>query len=382
MKRSPYPVVLLLFGLLLWAGCDESDMIGHGPVSPESPFSALNSGKADGSGQVTVMTRNIYIGADVDVILAAQNPDDVPILAAEAFQTLLATNFHERAAALADEIASKKPHLIGLQEVTTIRLQSPGDMVYGGTTPASTVLYDYLEILLDALSARGLSYTAVAVVQNFDVEIPMIVSFDPLAFDDVRATDYDVILARNDVQTSNAVAAHYQAELPVVDLGLTIPRGYVAVDAVIKNRSYRFVNTHLESFSELIRYAQAEELLSVLASETKSVILAGDFNAPASGEPTYQFIVNQGYHDAWTSNLVGNQGTGYTSLMAPDLRNETPTLFERIDFIFVRTSAGNGTHEIGPVQAWVVGDELKDRTVSGLWPSDHAGVIAQLHIPN
>ncbi len=374
MKRSLFP---LLFGLILLAACTEPEITGP---PPESSFLSLNKDHAGGLGQITVMTRNIYIGADVDVILAAEDPNDVPLLTAQAFQTLLATDFHERAVALAAEIVAKKPHLIGLQEVTTIRIQSPGDFVVGGTTPATTVLFNYLDILLDAISARGSYYKVVAVVQNFDVEVPMLVSVDPLAFDDIRATDFDVILAREDVETSNTVADNFHAELPVAQLGITIPRGYVAADVRIQNRTYRFVNTHLESFSELVRFAQAQELLSLLASETKPVIMAGDFNTPASDGSTYQFILSQGYQDAWVSNLIGNQGTGNTSLMAPDLRNEVPTLFERIDFIFVRTSGNVGRHPIGPVQAWVVGDELKDRTPSGLWPSDHAGVIAQLHV--
>lgn len=373
MKRSL--VVTLLLGLLLMA-CSESNLTGPAPMPPESAMSLLSKVAAD-AGQLTVMTRNIYVGTNLDIILAAQDPNDIPILAAEAFQTLLATNFYERADALADEIQARKPHLIGLQEVTTIRIQSPGDMVLGGTAPATTVVFDYLEILQDALSRQGLHYDVIATVQNFDVEVPMIVSVDPLAFDDVRATDFNVILARHDVRTSNVVSAKFQAELPLEDLGLSIPNGFTAADAIVNNRVYRFVNTHLESYSEVVRMAQAEELASILAGENKPVVLVGDFNSTAPNGSAYHYMLSQGYRDAWISNQVGNQGDGNTSLMAADLRNTAPTLFERIDFIFVRTSGS----DIGPVQAWVVGNDPKDRTASGLWPSDHAGVVAQLHLP-
>lgn len=380
MKRSPFFTTVLLAGLLLMVACNESDLTGPGPLPPGSSES-LNGLDKSGLGQITVMTRNVYVGTNLDIILGAEDPNDIPILAAEAFQMLLATNFPERAEALADEIAAKKPHLIGLQEVTTIRIQSPGDMVVGGTIPASTVMLDYLQILNDAIARRGLQYDVVGIVQNFDVEVPMITGFNPLSFDDVRATDFNVVLARHDVRTSNTVAANFQAELPLEDLGLSIPNGYIATDATVKGRTYRFVNTHLESFSELVRYAQAEELVSVFDEEQKPIILVGDFNSPASDGPTYQFVTSQGYQDAWLSNLIGNQGAGNTSLMEPDLRNETSTLFERIDFIFVRTRGSVGNHAIGPVQAWVVGDKPADRTISGLWPSDHAGVVAQLHVP-
>ena len=55
----------------------------------------------------------------------------------------------------------------------------------------------------------------------------------------------------------------------------------------------------------------------------------------------------------------------------------------------VRSNVGtNGIHNIGPVFAYVVGDELNDRFYFAydglnpwLWPSDHAGVVALLRIP-
>src|SRR5262245_23641317 len=101
---------------------------------------------------VVVMTQNVYYGFDVGPLLASQNPEEIPALAAQAFQQLVSPNFPERAEAMAAEIAGNRPHLIGLQEVALIRTQSPGDAVVGGAVPAETVLYDYLEILLAALA--------------------------------------------------------------------------------------------------------------------------------------------------------------------------------------------------------------------------------------
>ena len=61
--------------------------------------------------KVKVMTRNLYLGADIfKVLAAAQNPDPslgglgVPIAVAELFQTVQYTNFPERAEAIAREI--------------------------------------------------------------------------------------------------------------------------------------------------------------------------------------------------------------------------------------------------------------------------------------
>ena len=72
------------------------------------------------------MTRNIYIGADVDIVLDAETQEEIPALVAIAFEDLKSTNFPSRAAALAEEIEKTMPHMIGLQEVSTFYTRSPG----------------------------------------------------------------------------------------------------------------------------------------------------------------------------------------------------------------------------------------------------------------
>ena len=139
---------LALLFMSCFSSCNDKD-----PLSPEY---AVTNGDGifqleKNNGYVSVMTRNIYVGTDVDVILQAQDPTQIPVLVAQAFQTLINTNFPERAEALAKEIKKNKPHLIGLQEVSLIRLQSPGDAVDGGSIPAEDVVWDYLEILLTTL---------------------------------------------------------------------------------------------------------------------------------------------------------------------------------------------------------------------------------------
>jgi hypothetical protein len=180
-----------------------------------------------------VMTQNVYYGFDTGPLLSAASPEEIPVLAAQAYAQLLSTDFPERAGAIADEIARRKPHLIGLQEVALFRIQSPGDAVIGGTLPAETVLLDYLAILLSALADRGLDYRVAAKVQNVDVELPMVTGTDPLTFDDIRLTDFDVILSRGDVQTGNAVGFNYASKLFIPSLGLEVPRGFAAVNATL-----------------------------------------------------------------------------------------------------------------------------------------------------
>ena len=334
-----------------------------------------------GPGGLTVMTRNLYIGTDVSIVLGAGSLADVPQLAALAFQTLLSTNFPERAEALADEIAETMPHVIGIQEASLIRIQTPSDFTEE-MEPAVDVVFDYLEILLAALDARGLDYRVAGSIQNVDIEIPMVTGINPFTFSDIRVTDFDVILARRDVGTSRVTASNFQAELPLARLGISVPRGYVAVDATISNRTYRIVNTHLEPFDPQKQRAQAQELLAVLDSETLPIVLLGDFNSPAPAGDTYQFLLSEGYVDVWTRSVRRKGGAGNTCCQAADLRNAVSMLNRRIDLILFKSSNDMHGHDgLGAVFADVVGDEARDRTPSGLWPSDHAGVVAALRIP-
>ena len=93
------------------------------PASPErTPSFNITSPPAPAR-NITVMTQNLYVGADVDaVIQALQSPDPSVGLAALLFaiQTVGKTDYPARAAAIADEIARASPHAVGLQEVSQI----------------------------------------------------------------------------------------------------------------------------------------------------------------------------------------------------------------------------------------------------------------------
>lgn len=388
MKTPPYWLATALalsltLSMLIPAVVAEADDTKI--VRPGHEHSAFTWKPRRRSDTITVMTQNVYVGADVDAILAA-DPAQIPVVVALTFQQLLSTGFFERAATIAEQIARTRPHLIGLQEISLIRLQFPGDAAFSGTTPAEDVLFDYLNILMQALKARHLNYRVVGKIKNADVELPMLVSSDPLVFTDVRLTDFDVVLARGDVKISKAVQKNYDVNLIIPDLEITIPRGYVAVDATIKKRTYRFVNTHLEPIipeipeTLLVQLAQANELILTLEDEDKPVIVVGDLNTPASTGKTYQEFVSEGFVDVWTRNLTKSEGEGFTFQHDLNLRNEADTLDQRIDLIFVRNLV-RGQTLLGPVRAKVWGDELAERTPSGLWPSDHAGVIARIRIP-
>ena len=178
-------------------------------------------------------------------------------------------------------------------------------------------------------------------------------------------------------------SANYATNFPPFPLGgqeLQILRGYVAVDAEVDGRMYRFVNTHPEPGPDLaaqIRQAQMTELIAFLQDEELPVIIVGDLNTDGyTREPGYTMLIDAGYKDAWVRS-AGRRKPGFTSSHAPDLTNETVDFHHRIDHILAS--------RLGWARVDIVGDEIEDRFLTSdgywLWPSDHAGVVAQLHVP-
>jgi len=372
--------LVIMFSFLI-SSCKDDDIVT--PLTPDIQEENLQT-QHNNDGTLTVMTRNIYVGADVDKILQAEDPNEVPLLVTEVFQSLLSTNFPERAQALAEEILTTQPHLIGLQEVSLLRMQSPGDAAFEGTIPAEEVVMDYLDILLMTMNAMGLEYEVVAKIQNADVEMPMVVSHVP-DFDDIRLTDYDVILAKKGIEISNVVERNFKASVSIPELGIEMPRGYVAVTAKVNGNKYRFVNTHLEDADQggdllKTQLAQAAELLLRLARVQIPVVLVGDFNSAAQSEPTYKLVtLTRRYKDTWLENSLSNNIEGLTYGHDPDLLNPSQDFWKRIDYIFVRNGRyRNYKIKLHKVTAEVLGDEVEDKTPSNLWPSDHGGIAAEL----
>src|SRR5215213_1888642 len=249
----------------------------------------LSSGRCSSStkGQpIPVMTRNLYVGADLSPVSAAAATGDGPAIVqatTEAWQDVKATNFPERAGKLADEIGNSAPLLVGLQEVSLFRTGSP-DSITATPTPASHVELDYLNILLKELEKRGLHYAPVTITEEADTEIPGYTA--PGVLQDIRLTERDVILARTDVSNSKVqfsnkrtgVYAAY-ASVPIGQSGQSIDllSGWGSVDVTLRGQTFRFINTHLEPEGPLsaIQVAQANELLNGPANTSLPVILVG-----------------------------------------------------------------------------------------------------------
>jgi len=361
-RRSPYS----LFGLLaalLFVGCQDAP----GPTPPTRPSDLQQS---DDGKLVTVMTRNLYVGTTYGPLLSGSVsiPEGVRLALAD----IDATNFPERAEALANEIAAHDPALVGVQEAALIRFQQPGDNLTSTPTPATQARYDYLALLLKALADRGRKYTAVAVIQNFDLELPSF-TFD------ARVTDRDVILARSDVMITAAESHRFAATcvLPLTGVpgGIPLYHGWVAVNAKISGQELRFVSTHLDgdclAVTSAIQVAQMNELLNALAKRPTPTVLVGDLNSRHDGSttPSYANALAAGFADAWDAANPADPGLTYGH--APDLRNPAPLPTQRIDYILTR---GRWSVE----NATIVGTDPANRTPSGLWPSDHFGMVATL----
>ena len=370
------------------AACDDV----AGP-SPEAEFQAVRNGQD----QIVVMTRNLFVGAAVEDVFDVASPEEIPVKAAEMWAAVQATDFAARAAAFADEVSRFNPHLIGLQEVTTFYKQTPSDFNPAAFDPgvlASDVELDFLQAYLDALAAAGLQYEVVAVAPHFTVEVPVLDIPDacgshPLCLSDMRLQDFDVILARSDVNydPSSVVADNFPEELTLEmpPIGLPLPRGWASVDATVAGIEFRFAVTHLEPPDqdgavvpglEMLQRGQAAYLQAELLSAGLPVILVGDLNTDAYGQSTatYGDFMASGWTDAW-----GNRRKGYTCCQTEDLLTWPSLLDRRVDLILLNGDFGLGPRGFeGGVHSWIVGDKGSDRTSGGLWPSDHAGAVAAL----
>ncbi len=327
---------------------------------------AAAAAPAQATRNVAILNYNVYLGANLTPILGAATEEQLVAQAAKAYAHVAQVDFAERATAIARQVGQFHPNVIGLQEVA---LWEAGPI--GGQLAPT---YDYLPILLGALRDRGLSYRAVVSNKNFTGTLPI------SATTQVRFTDSDVILARADLppgqlKVSNPQSHNFVARLPIPSPTgrlFVVPRGWSTVDVKVRGSQFRFANTHLEAFQAQVRQAQAVELYATLAISPIPVVLVGDLNSrPDDSTGAYGLAKLAGYSDAWED--VHGIGGGFTSGQPDDLNNPVSTIDHRIDYVLFsrRTSA---------VSAEVIGEEQGDRTPSGLWPSDHAGVVATLAV--
>ena len=413
-----HPVFLLLVSLLL-------------AVSAVAEAGSKKPRKA----KLKVVSYNLYLGADIFRVF-----DPPPCGTAQAVfdvhSIIQQTDFPTRAEAIADQIALQEPHVIGLQEVSKLLTGPPDSLTQSGIqwivpppdpNPVFTikknamdVSYDFLQIIQDALAARGLHYKVApgASTTNADVEFPAIdhiiqngtcvFASQPM---DVRLTDRDVVLVREDLEINLQTGKNFDFNLPIV-LPAVAPweggfveatfvaeyfRGWGAVNVTIKDQDFTVLNTHLEVGDDseepepLLNQLQAAQALEIdyvlnppepAVALPRPVLVIGDINSTpyspiADPRPAY-FILTQlaGLTDVWDIQFKPPLDEGFTCCQNEYVDNLESELHERIDVILA--DFGDLEEKLDKAKFELLGDQPADATPSGLWPSDPAGVAVKL----
>lgn len=362
------------------------------------PTAAVAKAKG-GSKEVTVMTRNLYLGADLGPPIGAKSVGEFTELNGQVLREVTANDFPVRAKGLAEEILKKKPDLVGLQEAALWRTGPPSlePLLNSGAVPTATaVRYDYLAELLARLNkGKGKPRYRVAISQDeFDFEAPADengVPGDgpngviPNAEINGRLTMRDAILVRNGagVTFKHPKGGHFANLLveTINNVKITVTRGWVAIDAKVRgSHSFRFVDTHLEAFDPAsqvpsIRALQASELVAPGGPATSSlpVILVGDLNSDddtvePGDQQAYRTLLGAGMRERSTSKPLGCCLN--SSLLAVGAGGSIADFNHQVDHVMTRDPK-----EIKLKASSVTGRQ----PMRGFWDSDHAGLVSALY---
>ena len=362
---------------------------------------------------LTVMSRNIYLGADVGVAL--ELIPDMPAAAQFMWDQVNKNDFSKRSVALAAQIKEYQPDVIGLQEATIWYCKK-------NAWSKKTEVFNFTDQLLDAL---GGDYVLASKEGNtafnpgYSINpIPFLTMVkDPERFQKIFGQDKaacgfqigDALaikksLAGQVIQVGNT---EYEASYSIVPTLMTIYRGYTWADIKIANIPVRFVTTHLESIWDKNKVPnaakQATQLISDLKDTNMPLVVIGDFNSdprdprPANAanpglQPTaseecpagsskcnaYRLMREAGFNDAgpdasdpstytWGMNALLT-GPDPDRLKAAKSMGNEYGFTDRLDYIFTKNGVDASTSQIFGYKA--------------PYATDHAGVFAEFTILN
>jgi endonuclease/exonuclease/phosphatase family metal-dependent hydrolase len=353
--------------------------------------------------RVRVMTRNLYLGADLTPGTSATSIQGLVDAAGQILNQVDQNKFQVRAKGLAQEILNQNPDLVGLQEAALWRDAPCSDNPRNFTATHVRPGGDFLQLLMNQLNKDGPRYRIVKSEPEFDFQIWANTDGNestgtPFGCEiEGRLTMRDAILARrgNRVQTSNARGGHFDTLLQVRPGGVPtdVTRGWTSVDAKVTGApKLRFVNTHLEAFDNqasnhtnqntdvgngVVRWAQAKELIANGGPATGSlpVILVGDLNS-----------------DTQTPLKPGDQAADRSLLNAGFRERSTYDPLSCCLDAAVLTAGGGGSvsqfdHKVDhvmtddPTHVNLVRSSITGRfPVNGFWDSDHAGTASALGV--
>jgi endonuclease/exonuclease/phosphatase family metal-dependent hydrolase len=383
------------------------------------PGAADAKGKKNGH-QLTVMSRNLYLGADLSPALNSTDVNGAVDAAFQIEQQVHRTKFPSvRAALLAKEILKQKPDVVGLQEAAWWRT-GPYDLGAVTSGPKATQTDpeggDFLTDLLTQLNksskkgkkgsagaakkkASSTQYRIAVVKPEFDFELPVNqgtggLTVCPAQCHNERLTMRDAILVRKGVKTSSATSGTFNTLLRVKVggvLNVDVTRGWAATDVKLNGRKVHVVDSHFEAFDSAasntgsdgqtypkggIREAQAKQLIGPggPAISKLPTLLIGDFN---SDSPVHGDQVDPGDALAYRALLAG----GWSE------RAFTPPPFGCCiaDANLSDPSNAGVTHRVDHIMSnnkkikFQKGG-LTTTYANGLWSSDHYGVWSRLQI--
>lgn len=360
---------------------------------------------------LTVMSRNLYLGADVGVAL--ELIPDMPAAAQFMWDQVKATDFSKRSALFVEEINREKPDVIGLQEATIWYCKAH---FWSGETE----VFNFTKELLKDLGGRY------AIAEHEGTQafnpgysigpIPFLTTvkdpdtFQPLFGSDKAACGFqigDALLVKSD-RAGDVLAVgntEFDAIYKVVPTIMEIRRGYTWADIRVGSTTTRFVTTHLESlFNENdvpTAAIQVGQLIDDLSKTKAPLIVMGDFNSDPrdprgvgapnpGGQPmtneqcavgetkcnAYRLLRDAGFSDAGPD---ASDPTAFTwgmnaLLTAPDSNRVEAArkmgnnfgFTDRLDYIFFKNGVEVTTSR-------VIGNQPP-------YASDHAGVVSELEI--
>jgi endonuclease/exonuclease/phosphatase family metal-dependent hydrolase len=311
--------------------------------------------QAKSHADVTVMSRNLYLGADIIQLATATDEASMEQKVQQLYATVQQTNFPVRAKRIAQEIKKTKPDAIAIQEVA--RYYQDGKSAQ-----------DWMKLLQGQLKKAGQHYKQVSREDEIDVSARSAAGYN------LRLVLGNAVLVRTGkharIKHIKDVHGVFKAQISVpLANGTTVnlKRGYAGMDGRIAGKKFRFLAPHAEAYSADVAGQQFAELLAGPAKSKKlPTIIAGDFNsdpADASAEG-YNNVIAAGFKD------TGKRAA--TCCQDENLLNPVSKLDQWIDHIVVRPKAK-------VLWSKIVGNGASDR-ISGLWPSDHAGVVAKLRL--
>jgi hypothetical protein len=334
--------------------------------------------------RVRVATRNLGLGARLYGFVDTETRSIDAEAVYDRYRQVRASAPAARMRAMAAGVADDLPAVVGLQEAARIR-RGPNDYTGGSEPNAGTAVFDFLALFREGLAREldrydfDVGYELAAVSDNVDEEFPA-EGPDGERFD-VRLGDRDAVLVRDDLTVEGTETGTFGLNVTApLDDGtqVSVERGYALAALELAGAPFTFATTHLAVGSRVVREAQAAELSAALA-DRESVVLAGDLNTTPDGDRSaaYRRLVDGGLTDAWAAT---RDEPGPTCCQNPQLRNDGARLGVRIDHVMTGGAATPlrvRRRDIDPESR--VTASTPDGEVD-LWPSDHAGVVADVRI--